>query len=293
MSRLWLLLLLLLAQPAWAWNQYRTLPPAVDGSLQGCGLRWSTTKVPVAMDNGTLDGLAAVDVQAIGVLAGDAWRDVQCTLCQTCKDGHEVPETCDLNPLGMDFVWLARGTPSTIGASCTSTDSSGACNDVTSNGNWVNFIHDQQTWEDQGVSSLVVALTVLTYDRDTGEIRDADVLLDDWSHDFCVAPDCNGDAYDLQSTLTHEFGHVLGLDHSTNPEATMFAGAAPGETMKRTLDPDDETGICTAYRTSCADCGEAPKGSGCQTGGDRGGWLALASFLLLLGVWGTIRRARN
>jgi hypothetical protein len=286
-------LLMLSARPAAAWTQYRTLSPGVDGAPRGCGLRWPTSQVQIAMDDGTLDGLTSVDVQAIGVQSGNTWRDVQCTLCQTCRAGHEEPQSCGANPLGMDLLWHTRGKPTTIGATCVSSQSDGSCNSVTGNGNWVNFVHDQKTWEDQGVSSLVVALTVLTYDRNSGEIRDADVLLDDWSHDFCVAPDCGGSRYDLEGTLTHELGHLLGLDHSTNPEATMFAGAAPGETAKRSLDVDDVTGICTAYRTSCNDCADANSSSTCQAAASRSGWLALASLGLLLGVWAVIRRARN
>ncbi len=289
MRRLALLLPLLVAQPALAWVQYRTLPTAESGAAQGCGIRWLSTAIPLALDATTLDGLADVDVQAIATASGQTWQDVQCGLCTGCDNGLSTPQTCAANPLGQQLQWLPRGTPTAIGAQCTSTKADGSCDTVTGNGNWVNFVHDKATWQAQGVGSLVVALTVLTYDRFSGEIRDADVLLDDWGHDFCVAPSCSAAAYDLQSTLTHEFGHALGLDHSTDPEATMYAGADPGETKKRTLDGDDTAGICTTYRTTCAACGDAPKPSGCQAGSIGNGW----PLLLLLAAWGTIRRARN
>ena len=282
-------LLLFVAQPAWAWVQYRTLPPDSNGALQGCGIRWPDTTVPLALDATVLDGLANVDVQAIAAASGQTWQDVQCGLCAGCVNGLSTPQTCALNPLGQQFQWLPRGKPTPIGAQCTGTASDGSCATVAGNGNWVNFVHDAHTWQAQGVSNLVVALTVLTYDRNSGAVRDADVLLDDWGHDFCVAPDCAAGAYDLQSTLTHEFGHVLGLDHSGDPEATMYAGADPGETKKRTLDADDTAGICTTYRTTCSACSDPPKASGCTAGRIASGW----PLLLLLAAWATIRRSRN
>ena len=288
-----LFLLLFLAQPAWAWEQYRTLPAGFNGEPLGCGLRWPGPVVRLALDATTLDGLETVDVQAIAEASSQAWQHVQCTLCQTCQNGQEAPQTCAQNPLGMEFLWLARGKPSAIGATCTSQNADGSCDAVSGNGNWVSFIHDEQTWKAQGevtpVSSLVVALTVLTYDRNSGEIRDADVLLDDATHHFCVAPACAGERYDLQSTLTHECGHVLGLDHSADVESTMFAGADPGESKKRTLESDDTMGVCTAYRTTCNACADPTVHSGCQAGSIGNGW----GLLLLLLAGGTIRRARN
>lgn len=294
MTKRLVLVLLWLAQPAWAWDQYHTLAPGDDGALRGCGIRWPTNQIPLALDDGTLDGLETVDVPAIAAASGQAWEGVQCALCQVCRNGQQVPESCATHALGLSLQWQPRGKPSAIGATCVASQPDGSCNAVDGNGNWVNFVHDQQTWESQGVGSLVVALTVLTYDRNSGEIRDADVLLDDWSHDFCVAPACGAAAYDLQSTLTHEFGHVFGLDHSANVDATMFAGAGPGESNKRSLENDDITGLCTAYSATCNGCAEAPSG-GCQTRGAvvAGQWLALLTLLLLLSVWATIRRARN
>ena len=41
------------------------------------------------------------------------------------------------------------------------------------------------------------------------------------------------------NTATHEIGHFLGFAHSDEPDATMFASATPGETLKRFLSCDD------------------------------------------------------
>jgi MYXO-CTERM domain-containing protein len=57
-----------------------------------------------------------------------------------------------------------------------------------------------------------------------------------------------GHEHDLESTLTHELGHLLGLGHSTEPDATMFATGTECETLKRDLSPDDEAGLDHLYR---------------------------------------------
>ena len=53
--------------------------------------------------------------------------------------------------------------------------------------------------------------------------------------------------YDVQNILTHELGHALGLDHSTNTEATMYGSAERGETKKRDLHTDDLNGYWAIY----------------------------------------------
>jgi len=54
---------------------------------------------------------------------------------------------------------------------------------------------------------------------------------------------------DLQSVALHEFGHALGLGHSTDSSAVMYASYMSG-TLKRTLQPDDLTGIRAVYGAS-------------------------------------------
>lgn len=282
--------LLTVPLPAVAWQQYRTQPDSAVGSQQGCGLRWAESDLGLALDATPLHGIADADLVTALQVSMQAWQDVQCPLCASCTRGQSTTEACPDNPLGQTLHYLGRGTPSPIGATCTSQTPAGTCDKVAGNGNWVDIVQDKATWQEQGVSSLVVALTVLTYDRASGEIRDADILLDDWGHDFCLAPDCPALAYDLQATLTHELGHVLGLDHSTDPEATMYIGADPKETKKRTLETDDRTGICTAYRTTCAACTETVPTPGCQAGRSTG---VSAAILLLALAWYRLRRARN
>lgn len=50
--------------------------------------------------------------------------------------------------------------------------------------------------------------------------------------------------YDLETVVLHENGHALGLDHSTVPEAVMFASY---QELRRGLHPDDVAGIEFLY----------------------------------------------
>ena len=88
-----------------------------------------------------------------------------------------------------------------------------------------------------------IALTSTSVDLDTGRILDADVEINSFGTKIT---DSNTNAgADLESIVTHEAGHFLGLAHSSVPTATM-ARSYPGLAI-RSLDPDDEKGICAVY----------------------------------------------
>jgi MYXO-CTERM domain-containing protein len=154
-----------------------------------------------------------------------------------------------------------------------------------------------------------IALTSVVFLPDTGEIVDADMELHDWNGDkaapngwyfTCPGPPaltCNATGptdpllysesgctfIDIGNTVTHEAGHMLGLDHVcvpnvTGPSAicpvggsTMEPTAGPGDTDKRTLKPDDVDGVCSIYPV------KSSGGCGCGT--------ASASGLALLGLF--------
>jgi hypothetical protein len=52
--------------------------------------------------------------------------------------------------------------------------------------------------------------------------------------------------WDLRSTLLHELGHMLGLDHSSVGDPVMSARLPPGK-QRRELQPDDIAGVIALY----------------------------------------------
>ncbi len=103
-------------------------------------------------------------------------------------------------------------------------------------------------WLEQGwmQSARSIAVTLTTFDCNTGAIYDADIVLNGESFQFTTTP-VDTSAADIQNTITHEVGHVLGFDHNPDPESTMYADAPLGEIRKRDLTADDQAGLCAVY----------------------------------------------
>jgi MYXO-CTERM domain-containing protein len=76
-----------------------------------------------------------------------------------------------------------------------------------------------------------------------GYFIDADIQFNNVG--FTWSTDGRRGTVDTQSIATHEEGHFLGLDHSTQSSAVMYASYSGG--IKRTLTTDDQTGVCTLY----------------------------------------------
>jgi hypothetical protein len=57
---------------------------------------------------------------------------------------------------------------------------------------------------------------------------------------------CSGGYY-IEEIAVHEFGHALGLDHSSVSTATMYPGAYQCATWKSSLDPDDISALESVY----------------------------------------------
>ena len=101
-----------------------------------------------------------------------------------------------------------------------------------------------------------LAVTISTYNED-GQILDADIFVNGEFFNWAVVNDgSESNVHDIQNVITHEFGHFLGLDHTSenmgesDPDrfnATMFFASLPGEIFRRDLDKLDVFGIKHLY----------------------------------------------
>jgi hypothetical protein len=173
-----------------------------------------------------------------------------------------------------------------------------------------NVILFQDTkWSYHGANDTL-AKTTVTFDHETGEILDADIEVNHAYNELTVADD--NVVYDLRSIMTHEIGHFIGLDHTPDTDATMFAGYDEGETKQRTLEADDVAAACAVYpKGRVGRCDPTPKNGfgrecvgtaatsggaaedpagGCAASGSRGGDGAAGLVGLGLGLWFARRR---
>lgn len=168
-------------------------------------------------------------------------------------------------------------------------------------------------------------ITTATYVDDAsssrdGAIVDADIELNGVNFAIAVNGQTLGTAQclsELQNTLTHEMGHLLGLEHTclamndppraddkgapvpacgnattAQQNATMYNFQECGETKKETLEPDDIAGVCGAYPTAQnpGTCEHVGDGGGCceasvGSGNGPAGPLALTGLVLLTRFW--------
>ena len=142
------------------------------------------------------------------------------------------------------------------------------------------------------------------------EIVDTDLELNSFRYQFTISD--TEILNDVQNTVTHELGHVLGLDHpcGSDPacsgaeylkETTMYQNAPVGEVKKRDLTKDDIDGVCAIYplntnADSDVDAGDLSSGktsSSCRaiaTDGPLSPWPLVAALLLSLSALAGLRR---
>ncbi len=131
-------------------------------------------------------------------------------------------------------------------------------------GNTVVWVADPADWVH---SASYYALTTLTARSADGVILDADLEVNGGGHPFSLTNECPEGSIDLWNTLTHEAGHLMGLDHASLPQATMYGHSSPCDLHMRDLDPDDVDGYCwlaasfppTEQTAPCASDDAAPE----------------------------------
>ena len=108
-------------------------------------------------------------------------------------------------------------------------------------------------------------------DAVNGLLFEADVTINGGEIPFCT--DGGAAGVDLQSTLTHELGHVLGLlDDHEHEDATMFSSARLGDTSRRTLSEHDTSALAALYQGAEL----RPGSGGCSSTEGQGWWWVLA-----------------
>lgn len=149
-------------------------------------------------------------------------------------------------------VWSAAPCDMTGGPSVNAVDEGPVdCGLVEYNKNGPNqnvIVFRDDAWPYSDVNNTL-GLTTVTYDTRTGEIYDADMEINSTVAGLVATDPVPPGSYDLRNIITHEAGHFLGLAHSPEASAVMFARYHEGSTM---LTDDDVSGICTIYATDGA-----------------------------------------
>ena len=112
--------------------------------------------------------------------------------------------------------------------------------------NVVIFLGGTQTGWTWPHDASTLALTTTTYFTGNGEIFDGDMEV---NNNFSWKAGGEGNpatGYDLESVVTHEAGHFLGLGHTPASTAVMFASFAPGE-VRSNLSAADIDDVCGVY----------------------------------------------
>jgi matrixin len=246
-----------------------------DCVTSGVPLHWTSSCVTfdVQLDASPRSGIDAATTATVVERAFGAW------LAADCGDG---PPAIEIGTYGVVECHESR------------------FNQAGRNANIVMF--RDVTWPYPGAADTF-GMTMLRYNKHTGELWDADVEIN--SAEFNLTAVDDGDRVDLQSILTHELGHFLGLAHPGPDyvDATMSPRWDGTGTTLRTLDEDDVAGICTLYppgRAAGSSCeplngfsGECfvavpPPPEGCASiarPGSTGAGLPAVAALMALAYW--------
>lgn len=229
---------------------------------RGEPLEWRNPCLSYAIDARGSQWMQYRDVEAAVDLAFEAWENVDCAEATTPRTG----------PPNLVFQALEPSTCRRAEFRCT-----GNVNTVAFLDPWEDVCAEEG--ENPSYPPAAFAVTVVWHNTETGEILDADLLVNDQQsgrfsaggpYADCPETGCEGNDADLRSIVTHEVGHFIGIGHSNIEEATMFASAERAEVSKRTLAQDDIDAVCDIYPPGNLDqtCNATPRGGlelNCET----------------------------
>jgi hypothetical protein len=185
----------------------------VKHAASGGDVRWRGHNVTLRLDPALEQMLNAGEIRSAVVMASEAWRGFGKTPDITIEAGK--PPAYDPSNRGNGIYLLPK-------------------------------------WP---FDSRQLAVTVVTFSSE-GEVLGVDVLVNG-EKPFALFTEGQQamytERYDIAAVLTHEFGHVLGLDESyEHPEATMYPQIRQGETHQRMISADDQQGVMEIYSTEMA-----------------------------------------
>ena len=229
-------------------------------SSGGAPVHWTTRCLHIYLHESGSDDMPIADVESALIAAIETWNSVDCSSLTLRYAGRTNQEV--LGPKVEDPVI-------------------------------VKVVFREKYWP---YTDFEVAYTKPHWYSDSGELYDADIELDGEGVSFTLDPEAEPYKMDLQSTITHELGHVLGfLENWEDPEATMYGALVPGEFKKRSLNEDDKEGLCTVYpMDAAAYCDPLEPGfldvlppedegdGGCAAAARRAPSAAISALLLLL-----------
>ena len=165
---------------------------------------------------------------------------------------------CPASAYTTSYYWNSHSVGYTIDSSIPSgyTNSvKAAANSWTNSGAYFSYywsVNSNNKVQYSSFGSGSNALGTCTPTYYTGTTRLSKILIklnSDYSSSWSTSSTCPSGKYDVQSVLAHEFGHGVGLGHSTVTSATMFKNINSGTVDKRSLEQDDKNGIIAIYGT--------------------------------------------
>jgi MYXO-CTERM domain-containing protein len=208
-----------------------TPPPGYDPAASGCynppspqpngdgvfNVYWSNLCVGYSLNSAgsPLRGITLQQATAVADAAFAEWSAVACP-----AGGNPSIKAEDLGPVDCNLPEYNKFQP-----------------------NQHVIVFDDTNWPYTD-SSNTLGLTTVTYDTGDGEIYDADMELNSEQYNLVTTAPAPQGAYDLMTVITHEAGHFLGLAHSADLTAVMYAHYHTGASVPTA---DDVAGICTIY----------------------------------------------
>jgi hypothetical protein len=189
-------------------------------------VRWSASQIRIVRGLGAASGITDAQARAAFGRALSAWSEPSCSGLSFVDEGVAPGPAAPGDGINT-IEWLDAG------------------------------------WQKLGAPRSAAAFTDVQYERGENgewEIIEADLYLNAQDHEWALEVNGESDARDLQSVVTHEAGHMLGLLHPCElggeddapdcadmPDAAQVAMFPAYSAGQRNLAADDRAGVCHLY----------------------------------------------